>query len=400
MGVSHQTVSFAKKVTKKGIPELAKLVESGDVAVSAAAMAVSHPADVQKNIVEKVEAEIKDGKNPRIAAIIRDIASNGQGSSNFDADKSLETLGKSLDTGLKSLSGIERIVQPENIVGIRATAQKIVDKLTEIETKSLDPGQNPSEGSVIEVKHFKALMDSIVPVNNQIRLKSDSDGMRVIAGDFMGKKFVDAFLPKESFAKYEELGEIALDASVTRKILVGHKRGMRIIVDPDGKKLHMTIGSKQAQQSLLPLEYTTKAPKFPDIPLACKIIVSGEEFVNILKSAKDLIGSSKSKNGKSKTRGSRYVVPDARFLLKDNVLNLLAKTLDNDQFMQSCNCRIVEQTGQANSRFNIDELLSIRQSISRSKEVTIGLGMLGPMTLELMIEQTKIRYYVDTLDVT
>jgi hypothetical protein len=37
MGVSHQTVSYAKKVEKKGIPELARMVESGDIAVSAAA---------------------------------------------------------------------------------------------------------------------------------------------------------------------------------------------------------------------------------------------------------------------------------------------------------------------------------------------------------------------------
>lgn len=37
MGISHQTVIYAEKVAKKGIPELVGLVNSGKVAVSAAA---------------------------------------------------------------------------------------------------------------------------------------------------------------------------------------------------------------------------------------------------------------------------------------------------------------------------------------------------------------------------
>jgi len=57
MGVSHQSVSYAKQVSTKGIPELARLASSGDVAVSALAKVTSLPAESQIKVVEKVEAQ-------------------------------------------------------------------------------------------------------------------------------------------------------------------------------------------------------------------------------------------------------------------------------------------------------------------------------------------------------
>jgi ParB-like chromosome segregation protein Spo0J len=393
MGVSHQTVSYAKKVATKGIPELAKLVASGDLAVSAAAMATSHPPEVQKNIVQKAQAEIEDGKKPHIASFIRDINTNGQNGGADDADKRLDRLWKSQEAGLKLLNGIERIRQPENLVGIRGMTLKIAERLTEIEAKSLIHGQDPSLGCVIEVKQFKALMDCIVPVNNRVRLRSDSDGMKVITSDYMGKIIVSAFLPKESFAKYEELGVIGIDAAVTRKFLVGLKKSMRIKVDTERTELEMTFGSKQSQHRLFSLDYIREDTKLPEIDPACIMVVSSEEFVNALKSAKEFMESNNQKR-----RGSRYIVPDVRFLVNDNVLELVCKTLDNDFMRVGCTSKQVQQTGQVNSRFNIDVLSSLKQTILRSKEVTLGLGMMGPMILDLVVERTKIRYFVDTLD--
>jgi len=73
MGISHQTVASAKRVANKGIPDLKKLVESGDVTVSAAAKVASCPMDVQEKIVEKALTQIQEGKKPKIAAIIREM---------------------------------------------------------------------------------------------------------------------------------------------------------------------------------------------------------------------------------------------------------------------------------------------------------------------------------------
>lgn len=52
-GVSGKSVDYAKKVLDRGIPELAKAVDSGRMAVSTAAGLTTEPPEVQKWAVEK-----------------------------------------------------------------------------------------------------------------------------------------------------------------------------------------------------------------------------------------------------------------------------------------------------------------------------------------------------------
>ncbi len=51
-GVSGKSVDFAKKVIDKGVPELAKAVDEGRMAVSAAAVLASQPEDKQREAIE------------------------------------------------------------------------------------------------------------------------------------------------------------------------------------------------------------------------------------------------------------------------------------------------------------------------------------------------------------
>lgn len=52
-GVSGKSVDHAKRVIEKGIPELAKAVDEGRMAVSTAAILATEPEEVQKSEVEK-----------------------------------------------------------------------------------------------------------------------------------------------------------------------------------------------------------------------------------------------------------------------------------------------------------------------------------------------------------
>lgn len=143
MGISPQTVIFAGKVAKKGIPELAGLVNSGKVAVSAAAKATSLPPDTQRIVVEKVEEKILKGKRADIAAIIREIAPKTPES---DAQEHIKKFSKNLDACLKLLGGIQASPSAENLAEMQTKVQEILAKLKEIE--SLDPAkQNSSLGS-------------------------------------------------------------------------------------------------------------------------------------------------------------------------------------------------------------------------------------------------------------
>jgi ParB-like chromosome segregation protein Spo0J len=52
-GVSGKSVDHAKRVIEKGIPELAKAVDSGRIAVSTAAILATEPAEEQKAAIER-----------------------------------------------------------------------------------------------------------------------------------------------------------------------------------------------------------------------------------------------------------------------------------------------------------------------------------------------------------
>jgi hypothetical protein len=136
MGVSYQTVCYAKNVITKGIPDLAKLVESGKVAVSAASKAVSLAAECQQTIVEKVEERVKKGKHANIAAIIREITPK---KSENDAEERFGKTKKNLATCLKLLEGIEITKSQENFAEMRSLLEKLMTRLNEIGSKNPDP---------------------------------------------------------------------------------------------------------------------------------------------------------------------------------------------------------------------------------------------------------------------
>lgn len=75
MGISHQTVAYAKRVDQKGVPGLAELVRSGKVAVSAAAEVADESPEIQEKIVDKSRTQIKEGNKPNVCAILREMKS-------------------------------------------------------------------------------------------------------------------------------------------------------------------------------------------------------------------------------------------------------------------------------------------------------------------------------------
>ena len=73
MNVSPRSVESANRLLNEGLPELISAVDSGTVAVSAAAEVAELPHEEQKAVVEKGESEIK-----RIAKVIRQAKSKKQ----------------------------------------------------------------------------------------------------------------------------------------------------------------------------------------------------------------------------------------------------------------------------------------------------------------------------------
>jgi len=216
MGVSHQTVFYAKQVSTKGIPELARLASSGDVAVSALAKVTSLPAESQVKVVEKVEAQIKEGRHPNIAAIITEIAPRAE---KDDPDERLERLRKGLEANKKLVRSINKTKRPENLIELKQMAEEILQLAKEIENKSLDPTLKSKDIGVVEVKLFRRFIESIVPISKKVTLRFDSDGVRAKATNPSIKTKVEAFIPRSSFSQYVDLGEIGLDMDVMANYL-------------------------------------------------------------------------------------------------------------------------------------------------------------------------------------
>jgi len=138
MGISHQTVTYAKKVAEKGVPELVKMVEHGNVAVSAAAKVASQPNGIQSQIVERVRSEIEQGKKPKIISLLREIAPPAQEASG-DISKRLKRLKTNLEANWQLLQSIEPDQPPENLAEMLEIAGRIAARLREIASSTASP---------------------------------------------------------------------------------------------------------------------------------------------------------------------------------------------------------------------------------------------------------------------
>lgn len=387
MGVSHQTVSFAKKVVKEGVPGLKKIVESGEVAVSAAAKVASRPANVQEKIVEKAEIQIKEGKHPKMPALIRE---NGSKTSEIDFDEQLENFRKDLEANLELLEGIETTKRPENLGEMLSVTEKMVERLREIETSSFDPKIKSQAYCIIELDHFKAFIESIVPISERANLKFDSDGVRVMAADPSANIIAEAFLPKVLFSHYVEIGEIGLpDTSkllekltdLSTKKLAG-KKNLLIYVEPgkgdkDQGKLHGHSGTNK-------IEYALESPSqvegegVPDSVSTCEVRVDGSDLVKALRQSKV--------NGKT-----------GKFSVSDKKFKIVSED-ENAKGIATPNCQVLGD-GSADSVFAIDQLLAIKHTIEKCGDAKLSLGMNQPMILDLDIDKMAIKYFVKEKEV-
>lgn len=205
MNISHQTVSYAKNVVQKGIPELKMIVESGKLAVSAAKKVASYPSEVQEKIVEEVITQIDAGRHPKIAAIIREFVPETEGAQKKDAVKQLEKFRKNQEATLKLLEGITE--RPENLAELLALAEKINARLKEIETKTLDPSiqsvvnapENPQSQCTQGLQDENS--KSISHVEDDVETKVLDDGLKSAEENSSG--CMDDSFP-DSWGAYEE----------------------------------------------------------------------------------------------------------------------------------------------------------------------------------------------------
>lgn len=121
LGVSGKSVDMATKVRRDGVPELAAAVESGKVAVSAAAEVAEMPAEKQAEIVSAGPAAIKQAASESRAAKTVHV-SNNSGNDEWYTPKDIIELARSvmgsIDTDPASCETANKIVQAETFFNV------------------------------------------------------------------------------------------------------------------------------------------------------------------------------------------------------------------------------------------------------------------------------------------
>lgn len=390
MGVSHQTVSYAKQVSNRGIPELIKLVESGYASVSSAAKATSLPAKTQAKIVERAQSQIKEGVHPNIAAIIREIVPKATKDS---PDDLLERSRNGLNACLEQLESVETTQRPENLVEMQDLSEKLSARLKEIEEKSLDPELKSKDNCVIELRQFKIFMESIAAVSKTANLRFDGDGVR--AKGSSANAAVDAFLPRELFSRYAVLGEMGLPD--TDKLLgmfsilsnrgIPGKVNLRIYVESgvngNPNQLHMISGLNEMIY-VLQNPFTMEELKFAEPISNCKVRIDGENLAKAIKQS-SVLGD---------TAFSKSISKMVRFLVSEKSFRIISEDENQDKGTAKPKCEVLGD-GSADSAFVIEQLLAINSTIGKSKDSTLSLGLSQPMILELKIDKMKVKYYIN-----
>jgi hypothetical protein len=195
MGVSRQSVAFAKKVATKGIPELKQMVDTTILAVSTASRVADLDAEdqikVQAEINKKAQEKEKEENitsrvtSSEVGRIINNILSGGDKKSDTGIDENLASVKQRLNGVIKKLSVVETTTNPEKLAELIALGEQILEIMKAIGIKSQsimenkedfapsqEPEKEPSDelgdGSVEESRRKEV---HVIPV----RVKSEGD---------------------------------------------------------------------------------------------------------------------------------------------------------------------------------------------------------------------------------
>lgn len=413
MGVSRQSVTSAKKVVADGIPELKQMVDATILAVSTAAKVAKLAKEDQKKAHAEINKKAQEkAKNDKITSrvttsevdrIIKNLPHEENEINDPGIDENLINVEQRLNGLVKKLSGFEITTQPEKLVELIAIGEKILVRMRAIGLKSPSHSaerqseQIPDEYQLeINAKILKFLMKSIVPTDDGLKLKFDSDGLRIISVNQENSLMSSSFMPKSYFSKYElEPCEICLRRS--RDLIYYLQNGnIQIFIEPEAtyyKDRFMRMYSshddggvtRKASLELTRTEYVEDI-NMPNLSPTCRsaVSISSKDFVTALREIR-----------RTNCRGKASLNRIARLSIENSFLKIES---EEDGYIQKIPLNVT-MAGEAESTFNIAELLDadIRTVIEKSDTITIGLGKDYPLIMDLLIGKMQITYLLAPL---
>ncbi|MGV8127398.1 MAG: hypothetical protein ACP5PV_09345 [Methanothrix sp.] len=411
MGVSHQTVSFAKKVTTSGIAELKQMVEANKIAVSTASKVAELSEEKQKTVCGKIEAKaakkVEDGKNSlrvtssEVEQIIENL--NPPKPKAKTAEQNIAMVEQRLKSTVKVLSGIDTTTQREKLSDLLELAEEIIQKVKAIGLKSPaeehDVEMPPSECQLeTNAQLLKTFLGCIVSTKDGVKLKFDSDGLRITEYNEKKSFVSSAFLPRGYFYKYElEPCEVCL-RDIGDLLLNLWKGKVQIFIEPETTYHHdrmMKIYSgyeeggvmHEAQIKLANPKYMRKDLGGLQLNPRCKAVVSI--------SSKDFAGSlGEIPKTEVDDGNNRRSVRCARFSMEGSLLKVVAS---NDT-IQKIPCNVVEQS-EVDTELDVYPLShgDINKVIEKADTITLGMDKDYPLIMDLVLGKMEVRYIMAPL---
>jgi len=416
MGVSHQTVSYAKKVATSGIPELVRMVEAKELAVSTASLVAELTPEQQKEVQGKIAAKaarkVKDNKisSRVILSEVEEIIRNFKSPKNIEKtpEENLVKVEQRLNSIKKILEGVETTTQREKLDILLELGEQIILKVKAIGLRSPiiehEVETVPSDYQLELNAHvLKTFLSSVVPSTKGVRLKFEAEGLRIDGYNEACSFVSSSILPRGYFSKYElEPCELCLRDidELSRHLWKGK---VQIFIEPETTYHHDRVMklfsgydeggvTREDQIHLTQSEWVLEDRRFPQLdPTCCAVIsISSKDFVNSLRDVKRTKVPRENPRDK-KTRFASY----AKISIEESMLRIDSRS---DRSIQKIPCNVLTQ-GESESEFDVSKIAdgNIGDIVEKASTITLGLGKDYPLIMNLTIGKMEVAYILSQL---
>lgn len=362
--------------------------------------------EVIQQIIKKAEEKKVGGKEPQMTTKEVEEIIHGIIPHMYNANPIEYVVHQELYRANKRLKKLDELPEATAINLMKQTI-KIWNRLKILESIAFIPEGPRADQDLpvrweIEGENLKTLIEGIMSVNNDIRVKFDAEGVTIKEINPESNAAISASLPRGLFTRYDteikEIGWFDNKNSILLGSLSMASGKIKISLTPDKHYLYLNsdpIGEAvpgiKLQLRLIPptvLERMLEYQGVPKFDPTCRIVVSSKEFIKALRN----INSLKLEKEMSYRR--------AKFTLNEEktVLEISAQN-EGIGLVEKVPISRMESDGPVDSTIGIGHLLqrNIKNTILKSDTIILGLGKDYPMVIDVNIGGVEIKYMISPI---
>ena len=362
--------------------------------------------EVIQQIIKKAEEKKVEDKEPQVTTKEVEKIVHGIMPHMYNANPLEYIVNRELYRANKQLKKLDELPEPTAINLMKQTI-KIWNRLKILESIAFIPEDPRANQDLpvrweIEGELLRTLIESIMSVKNDIRVKFDADGVTVNEANPENDAAISAFLPRELFTRYDaeiiEIGWFDNKNSILLGFLSVASGKIKISLTPDRHHLYLNsdpigeaIPGSDLQLRLIPptvFEEMLAHQRVPRINPICRIVVNSRDFIKALRNI-----SSLKLEKKLSHRSAKFTLNEEKTILEISAQNLSMGMVERVPISH------MESDGPADSTIGIGHLLqrNMKNTILKSETIILGLGKDYPMVIDINIAGVEIKYMMSPI---